>query len=147
MLQVQQEKAPQQKIAEPTRRNSIANSAKLKEMHSKLAGRKKAKNNGNQKSGNPHKARQIMDAASPNLTDDESDDHKVGRTIVTCSDDYKVYRMTRREEEDQEQTDEKIVVPRGAQGEILKEMHRSHSGILNTYTTAAQLFYWPGMKN
>ena len=42
---------------------------------------------------------------------------------------------------------QKIVVPRGAQDEILKELHRSHSGILKTYTTAAQLYYWPGMKN
>ena len=41
---------------------------------------------------------------------------------------------------------QKIVVPRGAQDEILKELHRSHSGILKTYTTAAQLYYWPGMK-
>ena len=42
---------------------------------------------------------------------------------------------------------QKIVVPKGAKDEILKELHRSHSGILKTYTTAAQLYYWPGMKN
>ena len=42
---------------------------------------------------------------------------------------------------------QKIVVPRGAQDEILKKLHRSHSGILKNYTTAAQLYYWPGMKN
>ena len=42
---------------------------------------------------------------------------------------------------------QKIVVPRGAQDEILKELHRSHSGILKTYTTSAQLYYWPCMKN
>ena len=43
---------------------------------------------------------------------------------------------------------QKIVVPRGAQDEILKELQRSHSGILKAYTTAAQLlYYWPGMKN
>ena len=42
---------------------------------------------------------------------------------------------------------QKIVVPKGAQDEILKELHRSHSGILKTYTTATQLYYWPGMKN
>ena len=42
---------------------------------------------------------------------------------------------------------QKIVVPRDAQDEILKELHRSHSGILKTYTTATQLYYWPGMKN
>ena len=41
---------------------------------------------------------------------------------------------------------QKIVVPNGAQDEILNELHRSHSGILKTYTTAAQLYYWPGMK-
>ena len=41
---------------------------------------------------------------------------------------------------------QKIVVPRGAQDKILKELHRSYSGILKTYTTAAQLYYWPGMK-
>ena len=34
---------------------------------------------------------------------------------------------------------QKIVVPRGAQDEILKELHRSHSGILKTYTTAILL--------
>ena len=38
--------------------------------------------------------------------DDKSNDHKVGRTIVTCSDGYKVYRMTREDEEDQKPTDE-----------------------------------------
>ena len=42
---------------------------------------------------------------------------------------------------------QKIVVPKGAQDEILKELHRSHSGILKTYTTAVQLYHWPGMKN
>ena len=47
-----------------------------------------------------------MDATSPNLTDDKSNDHKVGRTIVSCSDEYKIYCMTGREEEDQEPTDE-----------------------------------------
>ena len=61
--------------------------------------------NSNRRSGNTHKARQITDAASPEITDDESSDHKVGRTIVTCSDDYKVYRMTGANEEDQEPTD------------------------------------------
>ena len=40
-----------------------------------------------------------------------------------------------------------MLIPTGAQDEILKELHRSHSGILKTYTTAAQLYYWPGMKN
>ena len=65
----------------------------------------KAKSNGNQKSGNPHKARQILDTSTPNITDDESSDHNMGRTIVSCSDDYKIYRMTGGEEEDQVPTD------------------------------------------
>ena len=59
-----------------------------------------------QKSGNTHKARQMLDTSTPNLTDDESNDHKVGRAIVSCNDEYKIYRMTGREEEDQEPTDE-----------------------------------------
>ena len=67
--------------------------------------KQKAKSNSNQKSGNTHKARQILDTASPNLTDDESNDHKVGRTIISC-DEYKIYRMTGREEKDQEPTNE-----------------------------------------
>ena len=50
--------------------------------------------------------RQILDTSTPNLTDYESSDHKVGRTIVSCSDEYKIYRMTEGEEEDQEPTDE-----------------------------------------
>ena len=40
------------------------------------------------------------------VTGDESSNHKVGRTIVSCSDDYKVYRMTGGEEGEQEPTDE-----------------------------------------
>ena len=67
---------------------------------------KKAKSNGNQRSGNPHKARQILDTSTPNITDDESSDHKVGRTIVSSSDDFKVYSMKGGEEEEQEPTDE-----------------------------------------
>ena len=65
----------------------------------------KAKSNGNQKSGNPHKARQILDTSTPCETDDESSDHKVGRTIVSSSDDYKVYRMTGEEDEEDEPVD------------------------------------------
>ena len=68
--------------------------------------KQKAKSNGNQKSGHTHKARQILDTSTPNLTDDENNNHKVGRTIVSCSDKYKIYRMTGREEEDQEPTNE-----------------------------------------
>ena len=66
----------------------------------------KAKSNGNQKSGNTHKARQILDTSTPCETDDESSDHKVGRTIVSSSDDYKVYRMTGEEDEEDEPVDE-----------------------------------------
>ena len=66
--------------------------------------KKRSKSNGNQRSENPHKARQILDTSTPNVTDDECSDHKVGRTIVSCFDDYKVYRMTGGE--DEEPTDE-----------------------------------------
>ena len=45
-------------------------------------------------------------AETPEDTDDETSDHKVGRTIVTCSDGYKVYRTTGEDGEDQEPTDE-----------------------------------------
>ena len=62
--------------------------------------------NGTPKSGNTHKAQQITGVGTPEVTDDESNDHKVGRTIITCSDGYKVYRMTGEDEEDQEPTDE-----------------------------------------
>ena len=64
---------------------------KAKGHASEACKKQKAKNNGNHKSGNMHKARQITDTASPNLTDNESNDHKVGRTIVMCSDDYKAF--------------------------------------------------------
>ena len=62
---------------------------------------------------------------------------------------YKNIQETNRDEQGNEVTlkdSQKIVFPRGAQDEILKELHRSHSGILKNYTTAAQLYYWPGMK-
>ena len=49
-----------------------------------------------------HKARQVTGAKTLEDTDDETSDHKVGRTIVTCSDGYKVYRMTGEDEEEQE---------------------------------------------
>ena len=41
---------------------------------------------------------------------------------------------------------QKIVVPRGVQDKILKELHKSHSRIQKTYTTAAQLYYGPALK-
>ena len=55
--------------------------------------KEKSRSNGNQKSGNTHKARQMTEAGTPEHMDDESNDHKVGRTIVTCHDGYKVYCM------------------------------------------------------
>ena len=64
-------------------------------MYPKLARkREKSRNNGNQKSCNTYKARQMTGAKTPEDTDDQSNDHKVGRTIVTCSDGYIVYRTT-----------------------------------------------------
>ena len=66
----------------------------------------KAKSNGNQRSGNPYKARQILDTSTPCITDNESSDHNVGRTIISSSDDYKVYRMTGEEDEEDEPVDE-----------------------------------------
>ena len=56
--------------------------------------KEKAKSNGNQKSGNTLKAQQITDAATPEIADEESGNHKVGRTII--------YRMTGEDEEVQE---------------------------------------------
>ena len=43
-----------------------------------------------------------MGAETPEDMDDESSDHKVGRTIIPCSDGYKVYRMTGEDGDDQE---------------------------------------------
>ena len=68
--------------------------------------KEKAMSNGTPKSGNTHKAQQITDVGTPEVTDDESNDHKVGRTIITCSDGYKIYRTTGEDKEDQEPTDE-----------------------------------------
>ena len=67
--------------------------------------KEKVKSNGTQKSGSTHKARRITDVGTP-VTDDESNDHKVGRTIVTCSGGYNVYRTMGEDREDQEPTDE-----------------------------------------
>ena len=41
----------------------------------------------------------------------------------------------------------KIVIPKPARSKIIAELHRAHSGINKTYTTARQLYYWPNMKN
>ena len=41
----------------------------------------------------------------------------------------------------------RIVIPDNSQKAVLKELHKAHSGISKTYTTAVQLYYWPGMKN
>ena len=53
-----------------------------------------------------HKVRQVTGAETPEDTEDEANDHKVGRTIITCSDSYKVYRMTGEDKEGQEPTHE-----------------------------------------
>ena len=53
-----------------------------------------------------HKARQVTGAETPGDTDDETSDHKIGKTTVTCSEGYKVYRMTGEDEEEQEPTRE-----------------------------------------
>ena len=47
-----------------------------------------------------------MGAETSENTDDENKGNKVGRTIVTCSDGYKVYRMTGKDEEEREPTSE-----------------------------------------
>ena len=75
-------------------------------MQNRQEQKEKSRSNGNQKSGNTHKARQMTEAGTPEDTDDKSNDHKVGRTIVTCHDGYKVYRTTGEDGEDQEPTDE-----------------------------------------
>ena len=59
-------------------------------------------NNGTFMPNNTHKARQVTGAETPEGTDDEANDHKVGRTIVTCSDGYIVYCITGEDGEDQE---------------------------------------------
>ena len=41
----------------------------------------------------------------------------------------------------------RIIVPHRAISIITQELHRAHSGVEKTYKTAAQLYYWPGMKN
>ena len=82
------------------------NWAAFRQHVSEACKKEKAKSNGTQKSGNMHKARQITYSGTQELTDDESNDHKVGRTIVTCSDGYKVYCTTGEDGEHQEPTND-----------------------------------------
>ena len=39
-----------------------------------------------------------------------------------------------------------IVIPRTARKNLLRELHRGHSGISKSYITAKELYYWPSMK-
>ena len=41
----------------------------------------------------------------------------------------------------------RIIIPPNAVGNIMKELHRAHSGIEKMYKTAEHLYFWPGMKN
>ena len=41
----------------------------------------------------------------------------------------------------------RLIIPESSQRAVLTELHKVHSGICKTYTTATQLYYWPGMKN
>ena len=40
----------------------------------------------------------------------------------------------------------RIVVPAAARQGVVRELHKSHSGITKTFLTAQQLYYWPGMR-
>ena len=40
----------------------------------------------------------------------------------------------------------RIVVPKGASRNIIKELHRAHLDITKTFKTARQLYFWPNMK-
>ena len=64
--------------------------------------KEKNRKNGTSRPNNTHKARQVTGTKTPEDTDGEANDHNVGRTIVTCSDGYKVYCMTGEDGEDQE---------------------------------------------
>ena len=48
--------------------------------------------------------------------EDEANEHKVGRAIVTCSDSYKVYRMTGDPREDNEEHEPTHEVYRAIEG-------------------------------
>ena len=41
----------------------------------------------------------------------------------------------------------RTIVPTRAITTITQELHRAHSGVEKTYKRAAQLYYWPGLKN
>ena len=41
----------------------------------------------------------------------------------------------------------RIVVPAAARQGVVRELHKSHSGITKTFLTAQQLYYWPGMRS
>ena len=41
----------------------------------------------------------------------------------------------------------KILIPTPACKKLLEVLHKAHSGYMKSYKTAAQLYYWPGMKN
>ena len=41
----------------------------------------------------------------------------------------------------------RIVVPTAARQGVVRELHKSHSGITKTFLTAQQLYYWPGMRS
>ena len=38
-----------------------------------------------------------------------------------------------------------ILVPTAARQYILQQLHLAHSGVVKTYRTARQLYYWPGL--
>ena len=40
----------------------------------------------------------------------------------------------------------RIMVPKGARRNIIKELHRAHSGMTKTFKTAGQLYFWTNMK-
>ena len=40
----------------------------------------------------------------------------------------------------------RILVPKEARRNIIKELHRAHSGLTKTFKTAKQLYLWPNMK-
>lgn len=42
---------------------------------------------------------------------------------------------------------DKLVVPKGLQGEMLEKLHEAHLGIVKTKARARQVLYWPGMSS
>ena len=62
----------------------------------------------------------MTEADTPEDTEDEANEHKVGRTIVTCSDSYKVYRMTGYPREDNEGHEPTYEVYRTIEGDNKK---------------------------